>query len=355
MQALVLAGGEGTRLRPLTSTQPKPVVPLAGRPLISYLVDWLRRHGVDDVILSCGFLAAGVRAVLGQGEGLGVRLRYVEEPEPLGTAGPLKLAQELLDERFLVLNGDVLTDLDLGAQLERHGRSGARATIALVSVEDPSAYGLVRLGADGAVREFVEKPAPEEIDGDLINAGAYVLERDVLDLIPAGRAVSIEREVFPQLIGAGLYGHRCEGYWLDVGTPERYLQATFDLLEGRVAGAQGVLGADGAGVVGPVLMGPGCVLEAGSLIGPLAVLGSGVEVGRGALIERSVVLDRARIGAHARLRDCVVCADASVGEGSELSELAILGAGGRLGARRRLEAGARIFPGMELPDGAMTS
>ena len=160
MQALILAGGEGTRLRPLTSTIPKPVVPLVGQPFISYMLMWLREHGVDDVILGCGFMADRVRDVLCDGSGLGIRLRYLEEPRPLGTGGALKFAEDLLDDRFFMLNGDILTDLDLTAQLEAHERTGARVTLALVPVADPSAYGLVRLDDDGAVSAFVEKPGP---------------------------------------------------------------------------------------------------------------------------------------------------------------------------------------------------
>src|SRR3954467_15235545 len=158
MQAVILVGGEGTRLRPLTSGIPKPVVPLVDRPFIAYMLEWLRAHGVADVIMSCGFLAEGVRSVLGDGARYGIRIRYVEEPEPLGTGGALKHAEALLDERFLMLNGDVLSDLDLTAQLARHEATGARATLALHPVEDPSAYGLVRLDGHGAVTEFVEKP-----------------------------------------------------------------------------------------------------------------------------------------------------------------------------------------------------
>src|SRR5947209_8265901 len=154
MQALILVGGEGTRLRPLTSTVPKPVVPLVDRPFIAFMLEWLARHGVDDVILSCGFMADGVREVLGEGEGAGVRLRYIEEPRPLGTGGALKFAEDLLDDRFFMLNGDVLTDIDLSAQLAQHERTGARATLGLISVEDPSAYGLVRRAGDFSVTEF---------------------------------------------------------------------------------------------------------------------------------------------------------------------------------------------------------
>ena len=155
MQALILAGGEGTRLRPLTSTVPKPVVPLVDRPFIAFMLDWLRWHGVDDVIMSCGFLASGVRNVLGDGSGLGIKLRYVEEPRPLGTGGAVKFAESLLDERFFMLNGDVLSDLDLSAQVAQHEETGARATLALIGVDDPSAYGLVRLNEDRSVKEFL--------------------------------------------------------------------------------------------------------------------------------------------------------------------------------------------------------
>src|SRR3954451_8578845 len=212
MQALILAGGEGTRLRPLTTTVPKPVVPLVDRPFIRFMIDWLNRHGVDDVVMSCGHLASGVRNVLGDGSALGIRLRYVEEPRPLGTGGALKYAEPLLADRFLMLNGDILTDLDLTAQIAQHERTGARATLALTPVEDPTAYGLVRFDRERAITEFVEKAGYEQIETNLINAGAYVIEREVLATVPAGQNVSIEREVFPRLIGAGLFAFPTEGY-----------------------------------------------------------------------------------------------------------------------------------------------
>src|SRR5579872_6214334 len=207
MQAVILAGGEGTRLRPLTSRVAKPVVTLVDRPFIAYMLDWLHRHGVDDVVLACGFLAERVRAELGDGRRYGLRLRYAEEPEPLGTGGAIRHAAELLDERFLVCNGDVLTDIDLRAQIAQHARTGAVATLALIAVEDASAYGLVRCAPGGAVLEFVEKPRERVAGEQLVSAGAYVLERGVLDLIAPSGAVSLEREVWPALIGAGLYGY----------------------------------------------------------------------------------------------------------------------------------------------------
>ena len=365
MQALILAGGEGTRLRPLTSTIPKPVVPLANRPHMAFMIDWLRRHGVDDVVLSCGFMAEGVRRVLGDGDELGVRLRYVEEPTPLGTGGALRFAGELLDERFLMLNGDVLTDMDLSAQVRQHEQTGARATLALIEVEDPSAYGLVTLNDDLSVSEFLEKPSADEAATSLINAGAYVLERSILDeMAPPGTNISIERDVFPSLVNRGLFGHVAVGYWLDIGTPERYLQGTFDILEGNVdteLGAQLedarralVAGASVEGrVVAPALVGEQSKIARGAIVGGRVVLGRGVSVAGGAHVESSVVLDGASIGAGARVSASIVGPWVTIGEHCHVDGGVVLGEGVTLGAGNVLTAGARVFPGVALPDGAI--
>jgi mannose-1-phosphate guanylyltransferase len=365
LQALILAGGEGTRLRPLTSTIPKPVVPLVDRPFIGFMIEWLARHGVDDVILACGFMADGIRRVLGDGSALGLRLRYLEEPRPLGTGGALKFAQELLDQRFLMLNGDVLTDLDLTAQLDQHERTGAHATLALMAVEDPSAYGLVRLDDDSAVTEFVEKPGPDQIGTDLVNAGAYILEREVLDVMPpAGTNCSIERDVFPVLVGRGLFGHPSGGYWLDIGTPERYLQATFDILEGNVAtsigerlsdaGSRLVDGASIDGrVVAPALASPDSRVAEHAIVGGRAVLGRGASVGFGAHVESSVLLDGVTVGARSTIRSSIVGPGVTIGEHCHIDGGVVIGAGARIGPENVLAAGARIFPGVELPKGAI--
>ncbi|HEY7618367.1 MAG TPA: NDP-sugar synthase [Solirubrobacteraceae bacterium] len=365
MQAVILVGGEGTRLRPLTSTVPKPVVPLVDRPFIAYMLEWLAGHGVDDVVMSCGFLATAVRNVLGDGSQYGVRLRFVEEPEPRGTAGALKYAEDLLLERFLMLNGDVLTDIDLTAQLAQHSQTNATGTLALVPVEDPSAYGLVRLHEDNAVEEFVEKPSADQIDTRLISAGAYVLERSILDLIPPDRNVSIEREIWPQLVGNGLYGYAADAYWLDIGTPERYLQGTFDILEGNVATAvsdrlgPGYLSvgerveAEGR-IIPPALVDRGCEIAGGAHVGSLVVLGEGVRVGEGTTIERAVVLNGAEIGARCVLRDCIVAAGVRIGDGTTVSGGAVLGEGVTVGPRNVLTRGVRVFPQTDLPEGAIT-
>jgi len=364
MQAVILVGGEGTRLRPLTSTVPKPVVPLVDRPFIAFMLDWLVTHGIDDVIMSCGFLATSVRNVLGDGSAYGVRLRFVEEPDPRGTAGALKFASSMLDERFLMLNGDVLTDIDLTAQIAQHEQSGAKATLALVPVADPSAYGLVHLNDDRSVRDFVEKPSPDAIDTNLISAGAYVLQREILELVPPDRNVSIEREVWPRLIGNGLYGFPAESYWLDIGTPERYLQGTFDIIEGNVKTAVGErLGSDwlaidaGAQASGRVI--PPAVLERGvtvaesAQVGSLVVLGEDVSVGAHATVERSVILKGAEIGEGATLRDCIVAAGCRIGARTSIGGGAVLGEGVTVGADNVIAHGARIFPGVTLPDGAI--
>jgi mannose-1-phosphate guanylyltransferase len=364
VQALILAGGEGTRLRPLTSTVPKPVVPLVDRPFIVFMLDWLRSHGVDDVVMSCGHLASGVRNVLGDGSAFDVRLRYMEEPRPLGTGGALKLAEPMLDERFLMLNGDVLTDMNLRAQLEMHERTGAVATLALVPVEDPSAYGLVRTNSGGEVTEFVEKPSPDQIDTNNISAGAYVLERSVLELLEPDQPASIERDVFPQLVGHGLFGCVSEAYWLDIGTPERYLRGTFDILEGAVGtGVAERMGqtylcveqdVENAGRIIPsALVESGCRIAEGARIGGRAVLEGGVTIGEGTLVERSVIMQGAEIGAHCTLRGCIIAGGVRIGDHTHVEGMSVIGEGATIGADNVIANGARIFPGVTLPDSAL--
>ncbi len=313
MQAIVLVGGEGTRLRPLTSTVPKPALPLVDRPFLAYMVEWLAGHGVDEVILACGFLPDVLREALGEGDRAGVRIRYLAEPQPLGTAGAIRFAAtelgDALGDRFLALNGDVLTDLDLGALLAAHREGGVPATIALHRVEDSSAYGLVRRDRDGAVTEFLEKTG-EAVPGE-INAGMYVLEREVLELIPAGVSVSIERDVFPRLAGAELGAELLEGYWMDIGTPQRYLQATWDILEGAVDTA-----------VVPTSPGmhvdPQAEVAEDAALGPRAVLGPDCRIGPGAAVCESVLLAGCTLEEGARVSGSILAPGARVGAGAVL-------------------------------------
>lgn len=340
MQALVLVGGEGTRLRPLTLTQPKPALTLVDRPLIRHTVDWLRRHGVDEVVMACGFRAEDLRAALGDELAGGPRIVYLSEPEPLGTAGPVRMAADrgLLEERFLMLNGDVLTDIDLTALVAAHAERSATATLALHPVEDPSHYGLVRRAPDGEVTEFVEKPDPAAIDSDEISAGAYVLERQVVELVPEGRAVSIEREVFPRLVGDGLYGLRLEGYWTDIGTPERYLEATWDVLEGAIE-----TDFDRGSERGP-LIAPGVEVGEGARIGPRAVVRPGCSLGPGAVVEESVLLDGCRIEAGAQVRGSILAAGVAVGAGARVGPGAVVGAGARIAPETTVGDDAWVAP-----------
>ncbi|HEX8753168.1 MAG TPA: NDP-sugar synthase [Solirubrobacterales bacterium] len=314
MQAIVLVGGEGTRLRPLTAEIPKPALTLVDRPFLAYMIEWLAAHGVSEAVLACGFRPDVLREALGDGEHAGVKLTYVVEPERRGTAGAIRFAAdalgERLEDRFLAVNGDVLTDLDLDVLMRDHEERGARASLALHPVEDSAAYGLVTRDAEGRVLEFLEKTG-ERAPGE-VNAGAYCLERSVLELIPPDREVSIEREVFPRLVGEGLFGTLLEGYWMDIGTPERYLQASWDILEGRVETAvrptaPGLLVAAGAEVAGD------------AVVGPRAVVGPGCSVGSGAEIRDSVLLEGSAVGAGARLRDAILAPGATVAAGTELA------------------------------------
>jgi len=346
LQAVILAGGLGTRLRPLTLDRPKPVVPLLNVPFLCYQLGLLGVHGVRDVILSVSHRPDVIRATMAR-ERLGaVRLRDVVESDPLGTAGGVRNAADLVDGRVVVLNGDVLTDLDLSAMLAAHEARGAAATIYLTPVENPTAYGLVELEPDGRVRRFLEKPGWDEVTTNTVNAGVYVLERELLDLIPKGEPHSMEREFFPLLLERGVpfYGFVSAGYWLDIGTPAKYLQAQQDLLARRLrahvepAGRQGPEGwigptaaiAPGARIRGPVAIGPACRVEAGAAVGPGVVLGAGCRIGPGAQVETSVLWEEVEIGAAARLAGCLIGRGASIGAHARVAPGAVLGDGTRL-------------------------
>jgi NDP-sugar pyrophosphorylase family protein len=347
-QAVILAGGQGTRLRPLTDTRPKPIVPLLNRPFLHYQLALLRQHGVTDIILSCSYRVEDVRAAMGTGEEAGVALRYVVEAEPLGTAGGVRNAADLARGRLIVLNGDILTDSDLGAAFQFHEQRGGRATVCLIPVADPTQYGLVETDERGAIRRFLEKPSRDQITTNMVNAGIYILEADLLRRIPADRPVSIEREVFPGLVREGVpcFGFPLTAYWRDIGGPAAYREAQLDLLRGRVATKvtpagtlrEGCWIGAGAriepGVVleGPSVIGAGVRAEAGARLGPLAVIGDGARIGRGARVEGAILWERVEVGEASLLRDCIVGAGASIGAGADV------------GPGRVLETGAVVPP-----------
>jgi mannose-1-phosphate guanylyltransferase len=315
MRAVVLVGGFGTRLRPLTCHRPKQMLPIVHRPMLEHVVGHLVAHGVDDVVLSLGFRPEVFADAYPDAGCAGATLHYAVEPEPLDTAGAIRFAalDAGIDERFLVLNGDVLTDLDVTRFVEFHERAGAEATIALHKVDDPSRYGVVPTDSDGRVIAFVEKPPPGEAPTDLINAGTYVLEPEVLDRIPGDRRVSVEREVFPGLVeSGGLYALDDESYWIDTGTPSTYIQAQLDLTEGlRGEPVSGIHDdariAPGATVVRSVV-GPDASVAAGARVEGAVVL-AGAEVAEGAVVDGSIIGVGARVGADARVTGRSVVGD----------------------------------------------
>jgi NDP-sugar pyrophosphorylase family protein len=352
-QAVILAGGQGTRLRPLTYERPKPIVPVLNQPFLAYQLALLREHGITDVILACSYRVDDVRAALGDGSALGTHLRYVVEREPLGTGGGVRHAADAARGAVFVLNGDVLTDVDLGTMRRFHHDRRARTTIYVTRVDDVSNYGLVETRADGRVERFREKPGPgEPITSDLINAGIYLIDAELLARIATDRAVSIEREFFPALIDGGIpvYAWQGTSYWRDIGSPAAYLAAQIDLLENRVRTPLAPTGPrvdgtwiaadasieDGAMIEAPTVIGAGVTIARGSRVGPLAVLGASVRVEAGARISRSVVWEKSEIGAAAQVDGSVVGAGVRIGPGARLEAGTVLESGAVVAARAHL-------------------
>lgn len=313
MRAVVLVGGFGTRLRPLTLTTPKQMLPVVNRPMIERVVEHLGRHGVTTAILSLGYRPDAFTDAYPDGRCAGVDLHYAVEPEPLDTAGAIRFAADHggVDERFIVVNGDVLTDLDVTALVEFHDRRGAEATIALTKVDDPSAYGVVPTAPDGRVEAFIEKPARDEAPTDLVNAGTYVLEPSVLERIPSGQRVNVERVTFPAMVADGtLYAMDGTAYWIDAGTPPTYLAANLDLVAGRRGAPEPGVHPDATvdGEIEQAVVGPGAVVEAGarvtgSVLLPGAVVEAGARVvgsvlGPGAVVRASAVVEGSVLGDH---------------------------------------------------------
>jgi NDP-sugar pyrophosphorylase family protein len=338
MQALILAGGKGTRLRPLTVYTPKPVVPVCNRPFLLYQIDTLLRAGVTDVTLSLSYQPHKIEQQLGDGSDFGIKIDYTVEPQPMGTAGAYKFAQDLIREPTVVFNGDIVTDLDLKAAIREHNERKAAATIVLAPVENPSAYGLVETEEDGRVRRFLEKPEAHQISCNTINAGTYILDPHVLDLIPEGESYSFEYDLFPDLLKRGetFYAHvPPAAYWIDIGTPARYLQVHHDILASRVRGVQlkARRGAADLATYAEIddlsLIADDCTVKPGAQV-INSVLGEGVHVEEKARIENSVVWPHTRIGAGAHLSSAIV------GRGCHIGRSAQVGAGAVLGDKTNL-------------------
>lgn len=368
VQAVILAGGKGTRLRPITADLPKPLVPVANRPLVVHQLRHLASRDVRDVTLALGYNADRFRFVEEEAERLGIRLRVIVEPAPLGTGGALRWCADegAFDDRPLLwMNGDVVASPDPGALLDLHHERGSSVTFWLTSARDVSEFGVLELGSDGFVERFLEKPAPEETGSHLVNAGILMLEPKVLDRIPPDSFFSFEQGLLPAMVRERepLYGHFDGGYWMDTGRPRLYLAANRHVMEGRVdwepAGSRtGDLlweGADvtreGVATIQPAVLGDGVVLEAGAQLFGRTVLGDRCRVAAGAQLEGCVLFDDVTVGSDAEVIGSIVCGDATIGEGVVLRD-AIIGAGAEVGAGNVLR-GARVAPGVVLPPRAI--
>jgi mannose-1-phosphate guanylyltransferase len=360
MKAVVLVGGEGTRLRPLTCNTSKAMVPILNMPFLEYLLRYLKNHGIGDIILATSYLPERIQGSFGDGAKLGLHLTYLIEKEPLDTAGAVKNAESSLDEPFFVINGDVLTAIDLTAMMKRHREVKPRVSIALTAVDNPTIYGVVETDAKGMVKRFVEKPPLEEVTTNMINAGIYIVEPEVLANIPPSTRSSFERTHFPQLLKAGepILGYASDQYWIDIGTPEKYIRVQHDLLSGRAPSLSRYWGKlDGgiqmgsnstidpsAEIEGAVLIGEKCVIAKGARIKGPAVLGARCRVDQEALVEGAILWDNARVGKKAMLSNCVIASNSYVQEESQVLENCVLGDNVVVGRNNRLAPGTRVWP-----------
>jgi mannose-1-phosphate guanylyltransferase len=363
MQAVLLVGGEGTRLRPLTYNTVKAMVPVLNRPFLEHMILYLRSHGINEIVITVCYLPDHIERYFGDGTGLGVRLVYVMEETPLGTAGAVKNAERYLEDTFLVFNGDIFTQIDLTAMVAFHKEKKSKATIALTPVDDPTSYGVVETEADWRLRRFLEKPSRDEVTTNLINAGIYVLDRQVLQDAPAGTHLMFEHHLFPGLVARGepVYGYRSEAYWIDMGTPAKYLQLHRDLLRQKTAAGlfvpAGRAQPDGvaqsaidptASMEGPVLIGSGTTVGPHVRIqGPTAI-GERCVIAEGATIESAVLWRDVSVGRQATLKGCVVGDGCRIGDNGAIDEGCVVGDGVSLAQGAHLPPDSRIDPGTEV-------
>jgi NDP-sugar pyrophosphorylase family protein len=341
MKAILLAGGKGTRLRPLTIHTPKPIVPIFNRPFLHYQIDLLKQvPEIDEVILSLNYQPRRIEEIFGDGADVGIKIRYVVEPVPLGTAGAIKYAGDNVTESVVVFNGDVLTQIDLAAVIRLHRERQARATIVLTPVDNPTAYGLVETDAQGNIRRFLEKPKPEEITTNNINAGIYILEPDTFDRIPSEVAWSIERSFFPSLVERSetFVGYIYNGYWIDIGTPEKYSQVHRDIMDGRYHAAPfrdlppprtwvspEARIEEGATVEGPCFIDEGALVKAGARVGPYSVIGKQAQIEEGVTIDGGIIWPNCRISRDASVRDAILGRNCHLGRNASVNHGAVLG------------------------------
>ncbi|NLP12885.1 MAG: NDP-sugar synthase [Clostridium sp.] len=331
MKALFLAGGFGTRLKPITNDLPKPMVPIMGRPLLERNIENLKKHGINEILLSTCYKPHIIEKYFGNGSKLGVKISYISEDMPLGTGGAIKNAQNFSDDTFIVFNADILSDIDISKMIRFHKQTGVIATIAVTKVDNPSAYGVIEHDENGFIKAFKEKPQPHESCSNLINAGIYIFEPELLNEIPSGRAVSIERETYPHLLQKGYNLAVYDGcsYWLDIGTPQKYLMAHSDILEGKLPISEhnfrenpkyisktANISPD-AQIIDPVYIGDNVEIGSSAVIGPNTVLNAHSFVGMGARLLGSVIWDHVDIGSRAAVVNSVVMSNCRIDKDSE--------------------------------------
>jgi len=335
MHAIILAGGKGTRLRPLTVHTPKPIVPLVNKPFLAYQVEILRRAGVSDITLSLNYQPDKIEAAMGDGSDVGVNIRYIVEPSPLGTGGAFRYAAEGSSETTIVFNGDILTNIDIAAVIAHHKSKRAAATLALMPVADPSAYGLVETNSDDGIERFLEKPKPEELAGssvNTINAGIYLLEPSIIDLMPYNENRSFEYDVFPEIRRREMpfFAYKMsDEYWRDIGSPASYLQANADILNGTAKGFEKISGSRSDDVEGSEIdafsrIGSDAVIKSGARI-TNSVIGRGAVIGEKAIVENSVIWPFTRVGASAVITNAIIGRNCQIGKNTEVSQGAVLG------------------------------
>jgi len=362
MKAVILVGGEATRLRPLTCNTSKIMVPVLNRPFFEHLVGYLKAHNIIDIVLAVGKSPEQIQDYFGDGNKLGVRITYSIENFPMGTAGAVKNAERFLDGSFIVFNGDVFTDIDLSVMMRLHRKNKATASLALTPVDDPTIYGVVETDSRGRVKRFIEKPSRDMVTTNMINAGIYILGPDILSYIAPNAFSMFEHDVFPPLLekGQAIYGYPFQDYWIDIGTPDKYLKLQHDLLR-RYVGNKGIkfegesFVHSSARIEGPAVIGEACFIDRNSIVKGPAVLGTRCRVEEGAVIEGVVLWQDCQIGKGAKLRNCLVASRCCIGEESEILDGCILGDDVLIGKGSKLSNGIKIWPGKTIEPGTISS
>ncbi|MFH1721809.1 MAG: DUF5752 family protein [Candidatus Altiarchaeota archaeon] len=373
MKAVILAGGLGTRLRPLTFTRPKPMIPLLNKPVTQHIIDYLKAHNIDEVIITTNYMREYIQQFFGEGEDQGLKLHYPAEESPLGTAGSVKNIAHMLKETFVVIQGDNITDINLSELIKSHKQRGALCSVALLAVDDPSHYGIADLGDDGRIRRFHEKPGPDDCFSNLANIGVYVLEPEVLEFIPEDSFFDFSRDLFPVLVEKeSLYGLETKGFWVDVGQPEGYNKAR-DWLMTKVSNRFGEnidIGSEFDGplvigdnsrvsgntkILGPVVIGKNVFIEEGCILGPNTIIGDNVVIKKDSELYGSVVFEENTLGVNSNLYDCVLAESCNIGQASKIGFNVVVGSNCDLGQRVSVVNDSRIWPNQAISDDSVVN